>query len=733
MERINMTRSKFYIFYIVLIGFIFSASMVLICFDAMAYTERKGTINGTYVNVRTSAGTSGNANRLRYAGEYVQLQVGNEVRIIDEANAVDGALWYQIKFNYQTAELTGYVHSAYVDVNENLYETDVDFEAYLNEQKFPESYRPALRELHAKYPKWVFVADRMDYTWDEVIEHECLLGRNLVWHSSISSWKSLVPGAYDWEKGKWNTFDGTSWVSASEELIAYCMDPRNFLDEKTIFMFELLSFNASIHKEENVASLLKNTFMEKNLIENDMTYAKAFMEAAAQSGVSPYHLASRVIQEVGSNGVSGGVTGNYRPATGAIYTDLYNYYNIGAYAHDGRGAVENGLIYASKTDEKHLRPWNTRYRAIVGGSIFIGSGYINIGQDTLYYEKFDLVGTPYTHQYMSNVLAPKQEALKMSNAYSEEMKAEIPLVFKIPVYQGMPPKASVCPMGDGSPNNILESIEVKGQALTPTFSKFTMEYDLIVPNNVKYVRISATAMDGKATIEGTGKLNLKTGKNIAKITVTADNGVERVYTITIVRKNKKEEPSIDGTEKPTTDRSEIEHETSEELTTIEPTIETTTESTPVEETTTELSTEQKNPSYTINYPQKDNYITGIEEQYPLEQFQKKFRLKYCSLRLFDSKGNVLTEGMVGTGTVVQIVDEADAILTQKQVLLYGDINGDAKIDIVDMLYMKRHILGVAPLDDIKCRAADINSKDAVDIVDMLYMKRHILGFSKISQ
>ena len=372
------------------IGFIMVAAVLLFYYNTMAYTEKNGTVNGTYVNIRTSAGTAGNTNKLTYNGNYVQLNIGDSVRIIDETHAADGALWYKIKFSYTGGvELTGFVHGNYVDVENPSYEPDGNFENYLNAQGFPESYKPGLRMLHAKYPNWVFVADQLDYEWTEVIQNESLVGRNLVWYDSISSWKSLAPGSYDWDKGTWNSFDGTSWVSASEELISYSMDPRNFLDEKTIFMFELLSFDAGIHKEENVESLLTGTFMGNAEAVTGKTYARTFMEAAAQSGVSPYHLASRVIQEVGTSGTTGGVTGNYRPATGNVYTGLYNFYNIGAYAHDGRGAVENGLIYASKTDFETLRPWNTRYKAIVGGAAFIGSGYINIGQDTLYYEKFD--------------------------------------------------------------------------------------------------------------------------------------------------------------------------------------------------------------------------------------------------------------------------------------------------------------------------------------------------------
>ncbi len=679
------------------------AAVVLFYFNIMAYTEKTGTINGTNVNVRTSAGTLGDGNRLSYSGKYVQLGVGHTVRITDETYAVDGSLWYKIKFSYtNSAELTGYVHSNYVDVDNSSYVPDGNFENYMNSQGFPESYKPGLRALHAKYPKWVFVADKQDYSWDEVVKSESLVGRNLVWYSSISSWKSLEAGAYDWDKGTWfTTFDGASWVAASKELISYCMDPRNFLDEKTVFMFEQLSFDATIHKETNVESLLTGTFMGNATVEGGKTYAKAFMEAAAQSGVSPYHLASRVIQEVGSAGTSGGVTGNYRPTTGNVYTGLYNFFNIGAYAHDGKGAIENGLIYASKTDTDTLRPWNTKYKAIVGGSIFIGSGYINIGQDTLYYEKFDLVGTPYTHQYMTNILAPKQEATKMSNAYSSTMKATIPLAFKIPVYKNMPTSVCECPTGDGSPNNVLESIVVDGYSLTPTFSKFTTQYDLIVAHSVESIKISATAMDGKATIAGTGKKSLNIGSNTFEIRVTANNGSVRPYTLTVVRKeqNGGSEKPTDAIEEPTTNTGNV-----------------------------------GTAEYTTKYNVLDNiYITGIQPNTTVSDFKSKFTLKGCTMEVFQSDGKTVLSGNVGTGSKVLIRDSNGAGLKEYACIIYGDINGDAAVDIIDMLYMKRHILGTSTLKGLKEIAADVNKKDGIDIVDMLYMKRHILGRTYISQ
>lgn len=688
--------------------------------DTFGYTEKYGTINGTYVNVRTSAGTAGNTNKLKYNGNYVQLNIGNSVTIIGEDRASDGALWYKVKFNYSGgAELTGFVHSAYVDVQENIYTPDTDFESYLSSQGFPESYKDKLRQLHAKYPKWIFVADKINYDWNEVIKNECLLGRSLVHKSSISSWKSLQEGAYNWETGQWATFDGGAWVAASKEFVSYCMDPRNFLDETYIFQFEMLSYQRAIHQKSNVEGLLTNTFMDNKKVENGKTYAEVFMDAAAVSGVSPYHLASRVIQEVGTNGTTGGVTGYYAPSTGNVYKDLYNFYNIGAYAANGRGAVENGLIFASRTDAATLRPWNTREKAIKGGAIYIGNGYINIGQDTIYYEKFDFMGTLYTHQYMTNVQAPKSEALKMSKAYSQDMKKNTALVFKIPVFKNMPESACPCPNTDGSPNSVLESIKIDGYNLTPTFSMMTLEYDLIVPNDVTSIRVSATALDGKASISGTGNIKLNVGNNAVKINCKAENGDVRTYTINVVRKKAEN----DNPPKPDSQPETTPPAKPEQPTETKP--ETTTEAKPDNGQT---------PNYGTSYKiVNDNCITGINPGTTANTLKSKFTLTNCSIEVYKEDGKTKVTDKVGTGNKVVITDKSGKILKEYSCLIYGDVNGDGILNIVDILSQKRDILEIKKLDGVKRQAADINKDGNINIVDILLIKRDILEIAKIIQ
>ena len=82
--------------------------------------------------------------------------------------------------------------------------------------------------------------------------------------------------------------------------------------------------------------------------------------------MSPYHLASRILQEQGYDGHGSSISG-----TQSGYYGYYNYYNIGASPSAGSTAVQNGLRYASRTDESSLRPWNSRMKSIIGGAIFL--------------------------------------------------------------------------------------------------------------------------------------------------------------------------------------------------------------------------------------------------------------------------------------------------------------------------------------------------------------------------
>ena len=138
--------------------------------EVYAYTEKTGTVTASSLNVRSGPGTT-----YKILGTVHKNDV---VRIVGEANASDGKVWYQINYN----DGKGYVSSSYItnirDVVE--YTPDADFEAYLNAQGFPESYKDGLRRLHTQYPNWIFVADHLAYDWNTAWTNQSKVGRSLI-------------------------------------------------------------------------------------------------------------------------------------------------------------------------------------------------------------------------------------------------------------------------------------------------------------------------------------------------------------------------------------------------------------------------------------------------------------------------------------------------------------------------------------------------------------------------
>ena len=272
-----------------------------------AYDEKAAIIKvNSSVNVRTGAGTGNEELRTQalpdQEGQKVQLSNGKEVTIIDEAPATDGSLWYKIRFTYtDNNQYEGFVRSDFVA----MAAADDAFEAYLNEQGFPDSYKPALRTLHAAYPNWSFKAFHTNLDWNASLDAETVLGRNLVHNgSSPSSWKSVQNGAYNWDTSTWISFDSGGWVMASREIVQYYMDPRNFLTDQAIFMFLYQSYNEEMQNKDGLSYIVANTFLNNNDIEGT-SYSDMLIEAARQSQVSPYVLASAILQEMGTSGNSG--------------------------------------------------------------------------------------------------------------------------------------------------------------------------------------------------------------------------------------------------------------------------------------------------------------------------------------------------------------------------------------------------------------------------------------------
>ena len=218
------------------------------------------TVKGTSVNVRSGPGTT-----YRILGT---VSLGFRLLPLDMQNDVsaNGKKWYKFNYNGQN----GFIRSDFTK-EATAYVYDAEFEADLSRKGFPESYKVGLRDLHANYPNWIFTLHRTGLDFNYVLDNELIGTRTLVNATSISSYKSIDEGKYDWVNSKWPTFDGNAWVAASREVTAAYLDPRNFLYDPYVFQFEHHTFNANIHSVAGIKEMVKGTFLDSNVTTEGLT------------------------------------------------------------------------------------------------------------------------------------------------------------------------------------------------------------------------------------------------------------------------------------------------------------------------------------------------------------------------------------------------------------------------------------------------------------------------------
>ncbi|MCQ2422422.1 MAG: SH3 domain-containing protein [Lachnospiraceae bacterium] len=534
-------------------------------FPSLGYVDYSPTINAR------KGGSQSAALLYDRNGEAVKLVTGTGVEVLGRSGS-----YYQCRFDVDGVSTTGYLYADFV----RMYDApsdDADFVADLRAQGFPESYITPLRILHSQHPSWVFAADKTNLDWNTAVNKESEFQRSLVNYVSPTDWKRVDDLGYTWctadnTDGGFKKLDGFHWEAANRTATAFFMDPRNFLTESELFQFEAQSFDPSIHTLERVQALLEGTFMDGvvpgeymwesqevirdangviqqiNTVEKTsgtpLTYAQVFLMSAEISGVSPDMLVARVIQEMGTKGTSLIISGTSKTAPGH-----YNYYDFGTYATADKDAITNGLIYASQTDAKTCRPWNRRWKSLYGGAIMIGREYINRGQDTLYYQKFNVMKTAnsyalYSHQYMTNIQAPANEARTMWEACPE---LDTPILFKIPVYENMPESKAPYPGNKtGNPNPYLKSLTVAGQELDTEFNYKTLSYTIDVSEKTDKLVISAEPLAAKTKVSGIGTVAIQKGRNEILITTTAEYGNQQTYTLIVNRAGEVAPPEPKG-------------------------------------------------------------------------------------------------------------------------------------------------------------------------------------------
>ena len=512
------------------------------------------------------------------------------------------------------------------------------------------------------------------------------------------------------------------------------------------------------------------------------------------------------------------------------------------------GAIKNGLQFAkdgkgasSATKSKYLIPWNTKERAITGGAIFIGSSYINLGQNTIYLQKFHIVDNSgdnslFWHQYMTNVLAPYSESKLIYNGYSNSKMLDSSNSFIVPIYENLPELPCISPAinsndftndnkkvysnvsgslnirtGPSTSYEVLTSVSqgevmtriAKGRQSGELWDRVQLENGIvgyvyqdyikevkdipieeiklslenttiqkgeavnlkveIVPSNATNRSLTYTSSNsGVVTVDTTGKLFAVSSGN-ATITVKAKNGVMqtidvKVYSKVTGIKLKEQDLCLEVGQNYSivpiilpedADNKKVNYYSSEEnIATVDEngnikaisngdvTIKAITEEGNFE-SEIKLTVIPKLEEGAIIFEKplqvNANQITGIDERTTVKDLLEKIKTNY-RLEIVNKSGTVIEESkFVGTESKIRVYDEENLVIEYK-IIIYGDVNGDGKINSIDLLVIQRHILELKPLEGMFLKAGNIakNGK-APSSVDLLKIQRHILNLKQIEQ
>ena len=306
----------------------------------------------------------------------------------------------------------------------------------IDTKKYP-GYKEAIEKLIAAHPNWNFELLYTGLNFNNAVYGEYSIhNANLVPASSGSEWICSVCGT--------KTYD-TGWYGASDKAIAYYMDPRNFLNDSSVFQFlDANKYEPSSVSLEGIQANVNGTFLQN--------YASDINTACRNKGVNPYYVISRLIQE---NGKKGSTTS--RGMDGGNGKTYYNPFNIGATGNSTSQVIANALAKAKANG------WDTMEKALEGGIVFLKANWLDNYQNTLYQNRFDIDSTNgtslYSHQYMQNLSAAYSEGNLLRGYYTNAGKINTNLTFIIPVYEGMSttlsPKPSEGSSSEEYPMNVV--------------------------------------------------------------------------------------------------------------------------------------------------------------------------------------------------------------------------------------------------------------------------------------
>lgn len=483
----------------------------------------KGKIIGTGVRLRSGPGT--NYEYLKSISKDSEYMLVNDTLYKSEESCENG--WYKI---YYEGSATGFICSDFITVSTLVFNENPtnQCEQALKDLGFPSSYWPGLCSLKESHPNWQFKPILTGLDWSTSVSKESACGKSYIASSVPTNIDSTCTNQYT-----------KTWYPASSSAVAYYMDPRNWFTEQHIFQFEYLKYDTSLE------SLYVNA--STDVIDHSDFYNYHFNlgnnlgdiinTVGKETNVSPIFISSRILQEMGSG------TSLYNLYSGIYegFEEYYNFYNFGVTDSCATSSSPTicGLQYAKD------RNWHGLQNAIKGGATQIANGYISQGQYTGYLQKFNVVpidsNSLYTHQYMTNIAAPSNEAKTTYNTYNNLGLIDNVFVFYIPIYNDMENinyeennGAIEVPEEDNTENNTTIDIST---IITSSGYKYSSEYitGISPKTNVNTLKGNIESISGSntVTIKNADDVLVTEGVIGTGFKVTINNSIKE-ETLTIV-------------------------------------------------------------------------------------------------------------------------------------------------------------------------------------------------------
>lgn len=629
-------------------------------------------------------------------------------------------------------------------------------------ENFPTDYQQMLKELKNKHPNWNFKAVYTKLDFNYVVSQEMVEGRSLISKSAFSD---------EWKRDSNDVEPG--WVNASEYAVRYFLDPRNFLNEEKIFQFESSDFNGTSQTKEAIEKILAGTGLSNANYYIDggekkdlgARYSDVIYDAGSSNNVNAVHLASRIIQETGgtlgtlengsvkkdSNGnvlyfngrkwvtASRTLNGSYVSERFGDFRGVYNFFNIGAYCSAACNWCGNPFVHG--LEKAKASGWNTPVKAINAAADYLRSKWIRYGQNTVYFEKFDVNFVPggiylFSGQYMTNISAASSESTLMYKGYSSSGSLDSSFTFCIPVYDNMTGS-------DNSKEKRLQVINCEGAYLNVRKSKGTDS--TVIAKLGNGTLLTQILDDGTSWL----KVRLDDGKigyvyrdyvaeyiessevKVSKFTIASneysvqldkyftvvpniepENATNKNYTITIKDTNiaKVEDGKIKGIKVgatkvilKTNDGSNLSCEFT-------------------------LNVKKDKIEVTDKISLSDyGYIYGFGLDKNVAYLKENIKTKY-NMKLYSPSGNEMSDSdMVTTNTKLVLYDK-NTKLYEYTLVIKADTNEDGKINSADLLKIVQYLKGKTTLNE---KAADANSDGKINSADLLKIVQYLKGKTTI--